>query len=958
MSPAALHPYAAYVKPRLAELLHAVGLDVSFVRGSGDHLFHRLADGTEVGVLDLVGGYGSLLLGHNHPELLAALQEALAAGRTAHAQLSLRQGAGELARRLSDIARRDSGIDEDFVVHFANSGAEAVEVALKHAEYARVQELHALRHTLAWHRAQVQAPIDRGELAFDTAFLRDAPLSGERDFASFEDACAALDRHHEGIWNRPPLFVALARAFHGKLIGSVQATHHAPFRAPFQQLGLQVRFVADGDEAALAQLARETTATAIDLGRDAAGRLAWMPRPVRQVSAVLVEPVQGEGGIHVLSQAFARALRRFCHAQGCPLLADEVQSGMGRTGRFFAASKLGLQADTYMLSKSLGGGLAKIAAVLIRRSLHQRDFALVHSSTFAEDDLSCAVASRVLDILERDEGRVYRLAHEKGEHLRAMLEALQARHPGVIRAVRGEGLLLGVEFEPPESRGSPFWGTLDYTGGLGYFLCSYLFHAHRIRVAPSGSAPRVLRLAPSVGLDEAAMARIENAFATLCALLARRDALPLVFPLCDADRPPPRTQALDFRSMARPVAAPPAAPARKVAFINHLVDARGLAAAEPSLRDCTDAELARFIERVRVDPRVEPYPPVRIASASGAEVDFIVYPLCLTTAQMAAGLAGELASIREAVAERVRTAQQDGCAVAGLGMHTSIVTHNGLALEVPGIQLTTGNALTVAMALEALSRAADLRGLDWPRATAVVVGAAGNIASLHAQMLARRVGRLVLIGSPRAGTPQRLARVRQRILRDCWQALQAAGRHGGADVLPGLAGALARHAAARRALDRAGDAAEPSPEFLAACDELPLVRLGDQLADVALGDLVLCAASHAEPFLGPAHFKPHAVVCDVAVPGNVAAQTASARPDLWVAQGGVVGTPHGESLPPGARTVLQEGQLFACMAETALLGLSDGASGSLGDLCVAQVEDMAALARLHGFRLAAARRTP
>src|SRR5258708_2836595 len=116
-----------HLKPRLARLLQAIGLDIVYERGAGDHLYYRDELGLEVEVLDLVGGYGSLLLGHSHPVLVTEAQRLLAEGRPMHAQGSVREYGERLARELS---RRAGG---GFRVVFANSGAEAVEAAMKHA---------------------------------------------------------------------------------------------------------------------------------------------------------------------------------------------------------------------------------------------------------------------------------------------------------------------------------------------------------------------------------------------------------------------------------------------------------------------------------------------------------------------------------------------------------------------------------------------------------------------------------------------------------------------------------------------------------------------------------------------------------------------------------------------------------------------------------------------------------
>ncbi|NEE51064.1 aminotransferase class III-fold pyridoxal phosphate-dependent enzyme, partial [Streptomyces sp. SID8455] len=119
--------------------------------------------------------------------------------------------------------------------------------------------------------------------------------------------------------------------------------------------------------------------------------------------AFVVEPIQGEGGIRVLSEEFAREIQEFSAAIGCPVVVDEIQSGMGRTGTLLASSALGLRGDYYTLAKTLGGGIAKTSVMLVRQAYYRKEFEIVHSSTFAKDSFSCHIALKVLELLEADD---------------------------------------------------------------------------------------------------------------------------------------------------------------------------------------------------------------------------------------------------------------------------------------------------------------------------------------------------------------------------------------------------------------------------------------------------------------------------------------------------------------------------------------------------------------------------
>jgi acetylornithine/N-succinyldiaminopimelate aminotransferase len=158
-------------------------------------------------------------------------------------------------------------------------------------------------------------------------------------------------------------------------------------------------------------------------------------------AAILVEPVQGEGGIRPAPPAFLQGLRALCDEHGLLLMLDEVQCGMGRTGRLFAHQWFGIEPDVMALAKALGNGFP-IGATLARGKVAAALVPGSHGSTFGGNLLACAVANAVLDVMLED-GFLERVARH-GTLLRARLEAVAQRHPGVIESVRGMGLMLGL----------------------------------------------------------------------------------------------------------------------------------------------------------------------------------------------------------------------------------------------------------------------------------------------------------------------------------------------------------------------------------------------------------------------------------------------------------------------------------------------------------------------------------
>lgn len=953
------HPFTLHVKPRLGQLLSVPGLDVSYERAEGNTLYWRDEQGREHAVLDLLGGYGSLLFGHNHPELVETARTLLGSQTPVHAQISLRRRAGELGARLGAIAARETGGQWEFMSLFASSGDEVVEAALKHAEFDRGLTLQALLDDIALNLEAVRDALRRGAARLPQGLFEFSAVR-ERHAAvrNAEELFAAVTDHNTAQLAKPAVFLALEHAFHGELCASVQLTHNPRYRAPFRQLGPKVRFVPANDTAALQRIGQDEKLHLLDLALEN-GTVVLRERALPVFAAFVVEPLQGEGGVHELDADFAREIRRFCNQHDVPLIVDEIQCGMGRCGSFFAATQIGLKGDYYTLSQALGGGLAKIGALLIRKERYRAEFGLLHSSAFVDDDYSCGIALKVLELLEADAGAACRRAAELGESLRARLLALRERYPEVISDVRGRGLLLGVEFAPQLQADSQIIRGADVTDSLGYLLSGYLLHRHGLRATPPSGASRVLRLLPSLLTTQAEVERIAAALEQLCLVLQRQDALHVVFALTQPTRPMPREDVRDFRN-AQPVAAPgtgraaPTRAVRKVAFVNHLISPQWLRQVDPSLAELSDEELRRFVLRMAPAKRSAPYPPVRIQSPLGPAVDFILYPLCVVSEQMGGWLAaGDLAEIRADIQDHVRAARDGGCEIAGLGMYTSIVTNNCTALKVPAIGLTSGNSLTVAMSIEALERAVRLRGLQWPQLTLAVVGAAGNIASTYCAMLAERAQRMVLIGSGRDGSMQRVRATMHAVYEECWQQLLATrGQAAG-----GMAARLAQEPLIAQWLAQGAPAQHRGrlihEALVARHGQDPFIRVSLDAHDVREADVVLCAANAPEPFLEAQDFRHGAVVCDVAVPHNVRAQGLAQRPDLDYMRGGIVATPNGESLHPSSRAFLEEGQIFACMAETVVLGLA-GMSGhySHGAISPRQVREIAALAAAHGFTLA------
>ncbi|GEC08110.1 diaminobutyrate--pyruvate aminotransferase [Streptomyces spinoverrucosus] len=515
---------AGLAEPHLAEVLAAVGLDVEYVRAEGNTLYRLDEQQREAPVLDFVGGFGSLILGHNHPEIVTYAQDLLRSQLPIHAQFSRAAHADRLASALNSVLRRELGDDERYFAIFANSGAEAVEAAVKHAEFDRSLKLAALSEQIDAHVTQARSLVQGGlAVPADSAYARldEAGPSGD-PVQDLEELIAHVERWNAERLSTPPLFLAPEGAFHGKLVGSVQLTHNEAFRTPFKALAAQARFVPLDQPEAIRKTIDAERRVLLDLAVTD-GAVTVVEREFPVFCAFVLEPIQGEGGINMVTREFAEAVRSACDAIGCPVVVDEIQSGMGRSGAFLASSLIGLRGDYYTLAKSLGGGVAKTSVVLIRESRYRREFELVHSSTFAKDGFSSLVALKVLELLEADGGRLYRVVAERGRSLRTMLETVRADFPDVLKDVRGAGLMLGVEFQ--DQSGSTAGAVRDFarSGFLGYAVAGYLLRRHAVRLFPTGSAANTLRLEPSVALTDDEISQLEAALRDVCSVLRDQD---------------------------------------------------------------------------------------------------------------------------------------------------------------------------------------------------------------------------------------------------------------------------------------------------------------------------------------------------------------------------------------------------------------------------------------------------
>lgn len=791
-------------KAHLHELLRSVRLDVHYHRAQGDWLYRSDQSGGEVAALDLVSGYGTLLFGHNHPELVDEAIRFLSSGTCNHVQGSVSPLATRLAAELS---RRAEG---DYCITFGSSGAEAVECAMKHA----ILE------------------------------------TGGRTF------------------------LALDGAFHGKTLGALRLTSNRTLRGPFAANDVRVTRIRPNDiqqlEAAIASC--------------------------RRPAAFFFEPIQGEGGIRPLQREFLARVAELCKERRIPLIADECQTGLGRTGTFLASHALGVRPDYIILSKALGGGLAKLSALLIDRRRYRAEFDLLHSSTFANDGFSCAIALKVLAMLD---DVLLKGCREKGEWLKQQLQALKTSYPAAIADVRGMGLMLGVEFKKPNASGSFLWRFLAANDLLGLFLAANLLQNHQIRVAPTLSDSATLRVQPSAVVDYDSLQRFVTGLSTVCDQLQRGDNVGLTSFLAHGHTEPARfpsiwpsrSKSLTFRAPARP-ATTDAHSLRRIAWLFHLTDADDLPHLEPSLEELTHGERETFLNRLAPFARPVVMDRVEVHSITGDSVQLYPVLLPVTSRWLKHHFdRRRFRELRALVQLGVDVAADLGCEFVSLGQFTSIVTRHGQSVLPRGMSITSGNSFSAALAVNAVRNIRTPRGVPPADSTLAIVGATGDIGRVCAEILAPEFRRTLLVGSGRGDSDHRLKQIASQV---------------GAEWT---------------------------------CD----------LAAVQTADRVICATNSVDLPMRDEHLANGAIVCDVSMPATLDVSTAGRRPDLVLLRGGIAQLPFGERIDiPGLP--LTPGCAYGCLAEGILLAYEGATDISfVGRSSILKVNRMEAIARRHGF---------
>jgi putrescine aminotransferase len=313
----------------------------------------------------------------------------------------------------------------------------------------------------ALHSQDLLDPL-RAMLAKTLALLTPGELAFSFFCNSGTEAVEAALKLARAYDPRKPTIVVATRGFHGKSFGSLSASGKAAFRLPFGAMLPGFKHVPFNDVAALVDVLSTCHSTGEDVG------------------AVLLEPIQGEGGVIIPADDYLPAVRRLCDEYHALLIFDEVQTGMGRTGRMFACEHYGVQPDILCLAKALGGGVMPIGATIATEAVFSSlfDNPFLHTTTFGGNPLACAAALATIDTLIEE--RLPERAAEMGEYMLAGLRRAVRGHEDLVVDVRGKGLLIALEF----ASDAVGFAASKYLFERGVLVAGTLVNALTVRVEP------------------------------------------------------------------------------------------------------------------------------------------------------------------------------------------------------------------------------------------------------------------------------------------------------------------------------------------------------------------------------------------------------------------------------------------------------------------------------------------
>lgn len=742
------------------------------------------------------------------------------------------------------------------------------------------------------------------------------------------------------------VILSTSTGFHGKTLGAVSATGNTAYREPFIPDTRAFDHIPFNDLHALSKRLAEG-----------------------DVAAFMVEPIQGEAGMIVAEPHYLRRASQLCKQHGVLFIVDEIQTGMGRTGNMFALdAEKDVHVDILLLAKALGGGLVSLGAVLCRKEVWSTEFGYLHSSTFANNHLSCSVALAVIEQLQQKQYAQLKHVNDVGSYLGRQLYILVDKYPGAFTKATGKGLMWGLTLKEWSGEQSYLMALASNSGHAVPLVCGYLLNQHKILTAPVFNNSNVLRIEPPLIINKQDIDKLIKALDQVGAAISKENYYELFSHISGhASNPQHKLiRKMDFskpKSIETNIAAPDSEKRLgKFAFLIHPTEFDDLINCQPPAFDFFDAEqeqqwrqwLASWVGK-RYEPGVV-YHISKIRSKQGGYAEGWLIACPLTPVQM---MKLRPAKKKQLIAQYIQIARELNVDILGLGAFTSVITRAGMDLANCGINITTGNSLTAMASAESLLLAAQRRNLDVSQESVGIVGAAGSVGRIVSKRLAGEAGQLVLFGNPKnPKSVEKLETFAGELYRESIYSLT--------DKKTGIGKRLFN----RQSLGDWLSQLEPYIEdtennsrqiftivnavFDSAHLKPPVLVSNDLNQHLTQCQLLVSATSQGRAFIDPRQLANQAIVCDAARPPDVRRDVNAQRNNVLVYEGGLINLP--ENIRFGKDNVigLPDGINLACLSETIALAFSKpDRNFSVGlDVPLTEAQTVYNTALSHGFEIA------
>jgi predicted amino acid dehydrogenase/acetylornithine/succinyldiaminopimelate/putrescine aminotransferase len=852
-----------YAKPSLANLLRLLKLDKNYYKASEEFLYFKDERNQDCKVIDLLSGYGSLIFGHNPSFLKTEMTKLIETDVPVYSELSIAFKTGLLAEKLNSIIRDEAPhhFAKPYMVHITRSETETFDLVFNHA-------------LIFWNRRKDEVVINLKKLR--NKYLLNSHVESPE---TAEEIMARIENYIGRIELAQPKFTMLAGS---QVIG---ASKEAPVTVIMRN---------SNPEEIRAEIQKNSLINEFGIC-------------FSNIAGFFIEPLPSAEDIYELSEAVAIAIRKATLSNQIPLIANEIHTGLFRSGRFLSLYHYGINPDYILLGKSLGGGLAKISALMIEKSYYVHEFSRWPGTSLADDEWNAHIAFKNLEELIRLRSEIIAKAEEFEASLRERVLLIQMRYPNVIKNIQGKGLIMEIEIDYTLNQAGPvILDAFHQSGYMPFIFSSFLLNNYGIRIGTHLGATNCLRFEAPACLSVQSLRQFLNAIEDLCRKLYHGQIFALTEHLWN-DTQHPNGFSVISKEIKKKVKVQKQIP--RLAFLTHLINENHLRKFDPVFENMSAKDCRKFIYEYGPHIKMLNYHEQIIEGVNGNKIQLNLFGSVLPSLFFENSLRLKDLKALKIIQDIVTQVQNSGARLIGLGQYTSIITEGGTLISSKNLGITTGNSLTAAYGLEGIFKILNERGQNLSDLKVAVIGAAGNVCNVMAQILADKAKELHLFYREHSENNSKIQMAKNLI--------------------------LANSSISINQLSYSSD-----------------------LSQVKACDVVLIGTNSSKTILYPQHLKNNAIVLDISVPSNIDRSVFKDRPDVRCFVGGLARMPLQQSLDLQSFPT-PKGEVFACMAETMALGLNKKFDHySLGPLSKSQVLDSKRLAELSGFELGSLKRNP